>query len=65
MRTHGPCFVQTDSTGKKYVSLFDGQSSAPYASYVERPDGTIEQEFKDGVGRGTTAPEGLYPRKET
>jgi hypothetical protein len=54
----------TDSTGKKYHAEFDPRYTAPIRQWTERPDGTIEYEFQDGQGRGTTAPEGLYPQRK-
>ncbi len=59
-------YTQTtiDSAGKKYHAEFDREQTAAIRTWVERPDGTIEYEMKDGQGRGTTSPEGLYPKKE-
>jgi hypothetical protein len=46
--------VETDSSGRKHYSVYDGQSSSPVHTWIERPDGSIEYEYKNGHGVSIT-----------
>lgn len=54
--------TEVDSAGRKTHYTFDSTQTGAVAVTVERADGTIEYEMKDGQGLGTTDPKGLYPK---